>query len=245
MKKFFRIPALATALGLLVVAAFAAAPASAQNPPQDPGEAWGALMQAGTQAYGLAQIDVAREKYAAAMVIADENFAEDDPRLLATLINFAPTLRAAGESAAAAEMLERGVALEIALYGEDHPDLMSQYPVLAAIYKDIDDYDRALELYRRSIDLMVRYYGEMHPRTVTLREYLATSLYEAGQPDQALELFGQVVLEWEQALGPSHIRQSVSYAGYAQMLEMAGRTEEAAAAQARSREIVIAWENRR
>ena len=57
--------------------------------------------------------------------------------------------------------------------------------------------------------------------------------------------FGQVVLEWEQALGPSHIRQSVSYAGYAQMLEIAGRSEEAAAAQARSREIVIAWENQR
>jgi hypothetical protein len=92
---------------------------------------------------------------------------------------------------------------------------------------------------------MTTYLGEFEPRTVTLKEYLAKTLHDAGRTDEALELFGEVVLEWELAVGPNHVRQSMSYERYAQMLEQAGRTEEAQAAVQRSNEIGAAWQARR
>ena len=71
---------------------------------------------------------------------------------------------------------------------------------------------------------------------------LASLLYTAGKVEEGLLLFGQVVLDWELALGPNHIRQSISYNGYAQMLKNAGRVEESLNAKQRATEIGAAWD---
>lgn len=212
---------------------------------QDAGQQWDAAMRAGGQAYGTAQIELALQSYAAALEIAEANFAEDDTRLFSTLLKYAPAIRADGRSAEAAAMMERGIALEIALWGDENGNLMTQLPVLAAMYADLEQFDKAVDLLRRTIGLMTTYLGEFEPRTVTLKEYLAKTLHDAGRTDEALELFGEVVLEWELAVGPNHVRQSMSYERYAQMLEQAGRTEEAQAAVQRSNEIGAAWQARR
>ena len=209
---------------------------------QNSDEEWNLIMKAAGIAYGVAQTELALENYFKALEIADLNFSDDDPRLFTTLLVLGPTLHAVGRSKEAAIVMERGLALHISLYGENNSELMHQYPILAGIHLAEKNYDRAEELYLNAISIMSDSIGNLHPRTVTLREYLATMLFDSGKTDEALELFSEVVLEWELALGPNHIRQSVSYAGYAQMLNAVGRTEESTEAFRTARKINAAWE---
>ena len=97
--------------GVALAALFVALPAGLATS-QDAGEKWGAAMLAARQAYGVAEVELAVQNYAAALEIAEANFGEDDPRLYSTMINAATALRAARRSEEAAAMMERGIELK-------------------------------------------------------------------------------------------------------------------------------------
>ncbi|MBT3396963.1 MAG: hypothetical protein HN423_07260, partial [Alphaproteobacteria bacterium] len=80
------IAAQAAAFGIFVLATVSAGSAWSQNADDD----WTRFAQAGVQAYGLNQVETALENLEAAMEIADANFADDDPRLLGSMLNLAP-----------------------------------------------------------------------------------------------------------------------------------------------------------
>jgi tetratricopeptide (TPR) repeat protein len=217
-----------------------AGPAWGQNADED----WVRFAQIGVQAYGVNQVEKALENLEAAMKIADENFAPDDPRTLGSLLNLAPVYSSLKRYEEAVVLAERAVALQDQLGGPENPDLTLSLPMLAAIYRDLGQFDDAAATLERAVNLMDLIMGEVNPRALTVREEYAIALFRADRLAEAVDMFEFILPLWDESLGPNHIRSAMSYAAYAGLLRDVGRVEDAAAADAKVLEIRREWGNR-
>jgi len=234
------LAARAAAFGIVVFAAVSGGVAWSQNADED----WARFSQAGVQAYGSNQIETALENLEAAMKIADANFAEDDPRLLGSLLNLTPVYSSLDRFDEAVVLAERAVGLHTKFGGPENPNLTVSLPMLGAIYRDLGQFDEAATTLGQASDLMDLVMGEFHPRALTVREEFAIALFRAGRLDDAVAMFELILPMWEQSLGPNHIRSAMSFTAYAGLLRDVGREDDAAAAEIKVIEIRQAWDVR-
>jgi len=238
--KTMGIAAQAAAFGIFVFATVSAGSAWSQIADDD----WTRFAQAGVRAYGLNQVETALENLEAAMKVAEANFADDDPRLLGSLMNLAPVYSSLDRFDEAVILVERSVVLHEQLGGPDNPDLTVSLPMLAAIYRDLGRFDEAATTLERASNLMDLVMGDINPRSLTIREEYAIALFRADHLDEAVVMFELILPMWDKALGPNHIRSAMSYSAYAGLLRDVGRDEDAAAAEVKATEIRRAWDNR-
>lgn len=224
-----------------VVVLFAAVPVASA---QDIGEQWDTHTRAAVKAYGLAQMDIAAAEANAALAIAEKNFKPGDDRLQTSVLNSFSIERGMGHYDAA---LTFGMRLEAMQRKADpkDPNLAITVNLIAGVYRDMKSADPMVATYNRAIDLAKTNIGEFDPYTVAVREDYAAALGEAGRGEEGAKLWPQIAKDWAVALGPDHLRISISYAGYAQLLRSLGRTAEADAAAAESARIADVYARQR
>ena len=139
----------AAVMGFFAVLAVSV-PASAQNVD----EQWEQAAQTGVRAYGLAQLDVALTQLEEALRIAEANFAADDWRTTASLINLAPLYAALDRHVDGIALAERAIAAQEVEGGPENPNLTVTLTMLAGMYRDVERFEDAEAMEGRASALM-------------------------------------------------------------------------------------------
>jgi len=134
----------------------------------------------------------------------------------------------------AEELLQSALAGMREELGDDHPNTMVTRSNLAAVFFDQEKHDEALPLVEEALETSIRVLGPTHPSTLVTRNNHAYQIgalgHLTGDADMlsdAEELLREVIEDFGESLGPDHFDCLVSRNNLAEVLDWAGRTEEA------------------
>ena len=156
------------------------------------------------------------------------------PSVAAGCINLGHLLRESGRFAEAEPLLRRALSLQKSALGEDHPDVAAGCSALGQLLLAVGRRAEAEPLLRRALEIDGQSYGPNDRRTEADVCHLAHLLTEEGRLDEAGGLFDRLL---------ANADESQWITGYfrfrhAQMLNRAGRHDEAATERQHAIEIV-------
>jgi len=159
-----------------------------------------------------------------------------DAEIATALLDLGLAERMAGDSAAA-EHLERALALRARLFGEEHPETAEIYEALGVFYQEREERSKARELLERARAIKERHLPPDDPRLATVYVNLATVYRSEGRLEEARELLEKALAIGNRrgSLGPIDLAVILGTLGHVQW-EL-GEWEEAKASLRRAIEL--------
>ncbi|MEQ1893216.1 MAG: tetratricopeptide repeat protein, partial [Planctomycetota bacterium] len=175
------------------------------------------------------QHELALAAYRALVALAQEVLGPDDPQTLDAQAELGLQLsQDQGAEEEAEQWARRAHERALAALGPDHPRTLSILWRLASVLWVRGELGEALELQRAVLEQTTKTYGEAHPNSLLAMEQLVLSLVRTRKLAEAEEL-ARRALELATGAGAEDPRQEVSARiSLARVLELSGRTEEAA-----------------
>ena len=201
-------------------------------------QSWDQYMDAAAFAYQDGRTEEAEALFLLAAQLAEE-FDGTDPRLALTLGNLAGLYRSQARDEAAESAYLESLALLERSDGPDSPRVARFVADIAVFYTDLGRVEEAEPLYYRALEALEWTHGPFHDDVLELRTMLAGFLLQQERYREAEPLYVEVLAILLDTPEPDRDQDRVLTAldEYATLLRAAGRADEAAAAEARARDI--------
>lgn len=152
---------------------------------------------------------------------------KDDVRTARLRSNLGDIEERLGNYPAAAELLEKALAVQIEHFGGQHPEVQKSRYSLATIKQNLDDYPAAVVLLEQALAANIKYFDVQHPEVQNSRSNLATVRYALGDYPAAAELLEQALAAEIEYFGNQHSRVQISRSNLAQVYNEQKRYQEA------------------
>jgi len=138
-----------------------------------------------------------------------------------------------GKSEEAYVLYKRALKIEEKTLGSEHPDIASRLYMLARLREEQGNYEEAIQMEQRALNIYENNQGTEPQYITSVLSYLA-KLYQAQNDYEQAELYYQRALSMaEQELGADHSDTSKTLRGYATLLRILQREDEALELEAR------------
>ena len=143
--------------------------------------------------------------------------------MAASLNNLALLYVNQGQSAKAAPLYKRALAINEKVLGPDHPDVAISLNNLAGLFDTQGQYVEAEPLYRRALRIKENAFGLDHSSVALSVNNLAGLYRNQGQYAQAESLFRRALAIWEKTLGPDHFNVALGLNNLAGLYDTQGQ----------------------
>ncbi len=169
-----------------------------------PGETYYILNQIGTYLSGRADFKEAKGLYKRALLLAEQVYGLDDPKVAINLSNLGGVLRDLGDLQGAKKNYERALAIGEAVYGPDHPTVIIRVNNLGLLLRDMGDLKGAKKNFERALAIDEAAYGPDHPTVAIGVNNLGLVLQDLGDLKGAKKNYERALAIDEAAYGPDH-----------------------------------------
>jgi len=169
-----------------------------------PGETYYILNLIGTYLRGRADFKEAKSLYMRALVLVEQAYGPDDPKVAINLNNLGRVLQDLGDLQGAKKNFERALAIDEAVYGPDHPDVAISVGNLGGVLKDMGDLQGAKKNFERALAIDEAAYGPDHPDVAIRVGNLGGVLRDLGDLKGAKKNYEWALAIDEAAYGPDH-----------------------------------------
>ncbi len=176
----------------------------------------------------MERIDEAERHYRRAIAIYEKVLGPDHPRLGSAVNNLALLLQLAERYAEAAPLYERALSIRERAVGPEHPDVAQTLNNLGNLHRLQGKHELAAPLLQRALAIREKVLGAEHRDVAWSRRDLGLLSMERGEPQAALAYFEQALAIFRITHGPDHPELAAVLSDYADVLELMGRTAEAA-----------------
>jgi len=162
-----------------------------------------------------------------ALMIDEQSYGKDHPRVAIELNNLAGLLQATNRLAEAEPLMRRALTIDEQSYGKDHPTVARDLNNLAGLLQATNRLDEAEPLMRRALTIDEQSYGKDHPEVAIDLNNLALLLQATNRLDEAEPLMRRALTIDEQSYGKDHPRVATQLNSLAQLLQATNRFDEA------------------
>jgi len=166
-------------------------------------QAWQDHQKSGKSAFTQGNYAEAERSWSLALSDA-ENFGENDPRLVRSLLDLATLYQAQSKYSEAEPLFKRALAITETVAGHDNPRVAVILNNLGAVYHAQRQHWDAEAAYRRALAISINTYGPFHLSVATAFNNLAELCREQGRYLQAEPMY-RYVLAVHEFLDPTSI----------------------------------------
>ncbi len=187
-----------------------------------PGETYYILNQIGTYLSGRADFKEAKGLYKRALLLAEQVYGLDDPKVAINLSNLGGVLRDLGDLQGAKQNYERALAIGEAVYGPDHPTVIIRVNNLGLLLRDMGDLKGAKKNLERALAIHEAAYGPDHPTVAIGVNNLGLVLQDLEDLKGAKINYERALAINEAAYGPDHPTVAISVNNLGRFLQDLG-----------------------
>ena len=111
----------------------------------------------------------------------------------------------------AIEYFERGLAIELELYGDKHPNVTSSYNNIGEIYRQQGEYAKAIEYHEKALAIRLETLGPKHPNVAISYSNLGLTHDLQGEYTKAIDYYEKALAIDLEAHGPKHPTTATRY----------------------------------
>lgn len=134
---------------------------------------------------------------------AREEFGEESRQVAVCYTHVAEMLYTQEQYTEAMALLEKALAIRMAVCDPDHADIGTSYHDIACVLDNMGEHDKAIAYYEKALPIWMKAYDGMHQDIATLYTNLGVAYNRKGDTDKALECFKRSIAVCEQTGDPS------------------------------------------
>jgi tetratricopeptide (TPR) repeat protein len=162
------------------------------------------INQMGMYFYGRAQYAEAKQAFERSLIIGEEAFGPDHPRMARINNNLGGVLKALGKLGEARRCYERALRIDEAAFGPDHPNVARVVNNLGSALENLGNLGEARQCFERALRIYETTFGPDHPYVARVVNNIGGVLKVLGSLSEARLCYERALRIDEAAFGPDH-----------------------------------------